>query len=68
MTVFLTPDLDPITGGTYFPPRDSAGSLGLPSVLRIVSENVGFSMIMDIEYMGEGIADALLRFSVFHLA
>lgn len=39
MTVFLTPDLDPITGGTYFPPRDSAGSLGLPSVLRIVSEN-----------------------------
>uniref|UniRef100_A0A8L8Q486 Thioredox_DsbH domain-containing protein n=1 Tax=Heligmosomoides polygyrus TaxID=6339 RepID=A0A8L8Q486_HELPZ len=40
MTVFLTPDLDPITGGTYFPPRDSAGSLGLPSVLRIVSENV----------------------------
>ncbi|VDL85666.1 unnamed protein product [Nippostrongylus brasiliensis] len=41
MTVFLTPDLDPITGGTYFPPRDSQGSLGLPSVLKIVAENVG---------------------------
>ncbi|KAK6030326.1 hypothetical protein OSTOST_03541, partial [Ostertagia ostertagi] len=38
MTVFLTPELDPITGGTYFPPRDSLGSLGLPSVLKIVSE------------------------------
>ncbi|PIO76123.1 hypothetical protein TELCIR_01800 [Teladorsagia circumcincta] len=39
MTVFLTPELDPITGGTYFPPRDSPGSLGLPSVLKIVSKN-----------------------------
>ncbi|KAK6053032.1 hypothetical protein COOONC_09462 [Cooperia oncophora] len=40
MTVFLTPELDPITGGTYFPPRDSPVGLGLPSVLKIVSENV----------------------------
>ncbi|KIH66436.1 splicing factor 3B subunit 10 [Ancylostoma duodenale] len=39
MTVFLTPDLDPITGGTYFPPHDSPGSMGLPSVLRLVTEN-----------------------------
>ncbi|KHJ78112.1 hypothetical protein OESDEN_22268 [Oesophagostomum dentatum] len=40
MTVFLTPDLDPITGGTYFPPHDSTGTMGLPSVLRLVTENV----------------------------
>ncbi|KAK6732775.1 hypothetical protein RB195_016879 [Necator americanus] len=39
MTVFLTPDLDPITGGTYFPPHDSVGSMGLTSVLRLVTEN-----------------------------
>ncbi|RMF83806.1 MAG: thioredoxin domain-containing protein, partial [Nitrospirae bacterium] len=29
LTVFLTPDLKPIFGGTYFPPHDRAGQIGL---------------------------------------
>ncbi|CAI2343790.1 unnamed protein product [Caenorhabditis sp. 36 PRJEB53466] len=36
MSVFLTPDLHPITGGTYFPPDDSRGMLGFPSILNMV--------------------------------
>ena len=31
MSVFLTPDLKPFYGGTYFPPTDSRGMAGLPA-------------------------------------
>jgi uncharacterized protein YyaL (SSP411 family) len=34
MSVFLTPDLKPFYGGTYFPPRDARGMPGFPRVLR----------------------------------
>src|SRR6516162_10197492 len=33
MSVFLTPDLEPFFGGTYFPPADSRGMAGFPRVL-----------------------------------
>jgi len=33
MSVFLTPDLQPFFGGTYFPPTDSRGMPGFPRVL-----------------------------------
>src|SRR5204863_8379174 len=33
MTVFLTPDLKPFTGGTYFPPDDSYGRPGFKRLL-----------------------------------
>jgi uncharacterized protein YyaL (SSP411 family) len=33
MSVFLTPDLKPFFGGTYFPPTDSRGMAGFPRVL-----------------------------------
>ena len=33
MTVFLTPDLRPFFGGTYFPPESRNGQPGLPNVL-----------------------------------
>lgn len=33
LTVFLTPDGTPFYGGTYFPPRDFGGRLGLATVL-----------------------------------
>ena len=33
MSVFLTPDLKPFFGGTYFPPTDSRGMPGFPRVL-----------------------------------
>jgi uncharacterized protein len=37
MNVFLTPDLKPFFGGTYFPPEDRGALPGLPSVLQKVA-------------------------------
>src|SRR3954464_3434090 len=34
MSVFLTPDLKPFYGGTYFPPQDSYGRPGFPRVVN----------------------------------
>jgi uncharacterized protein len=36
MSVFLTPELKPFFGGTYFPPNDSRGMAGFPRVLLSV--------------------------------
>ncbi|KAF1765782.1 hypothetical protein GCK72_005735 [Caenorhabditis remanei] len=36
MSVFLTPELHPITGGTYFPPDDNRGMLGFPTILNMI--------------------------------
>jgi len=38
MSVWLTPDLKPIYGGTYFPPIDSHGRPGFVSVLKRLAE------------------------------
>jgi uncharacterized protein len=38
LTVFLTPDLVPFYGGTYFPPEDRHGMPGFPRVLVGVAE------------------------------
>jgi len=38
MSVFLTPELKPFYGGTYFPPRDMYGRPGFLSLLRKVEE------------------------------
>ena len=37
MTVFLTPDLRPFFGGTYFPPEDKWGQPGLTRVLKKIA-------------------------------
>ncbi len=37
MSVFLTPELEPFTGGTYFPPVDMPGRPGFPSILRQIA-------------------------------
>ena len=37
-SVFLTPDLLPFFGGTYFPPEDSRGRPGFPRVLKALHE------------------------------
>jgi uncharacterized protein YyaL (SSP411 family) len=37
MTVFLTPDLKPFFGGTYFPPEDEWGQPGLTKVLNKIA-------------------------------
>ena len=38
MSVFLTPDLKPFFGGTYFPPDDRHGMAGFPRVLASVAD------------------------------
>jgi len=38
MTVFLTPDLSPFFGGTYYPPEDKWGRMGFKNVLRKISQ------------------------------
>ena len=38
MSVWLTPDLKPFTGGTYFPPTDVPGRPGFITVLRRIAE------------------------------
>ncbi|HSI82369.1 MAG TPA: thioredoxin domain-containing protein, partial [Candidatus Methylacidiphilales bacterium] len=37
MSVWLTPDLKPIVGGTYFPPVDAYGRMGFGSVLKKIA-------------------------------
>ena len=38
LSVFLTPELKPFYGGTYFPPRDAHGRPGFPTVLQRIHE------------------------------
>ena len=38
LTIFLTPDLEPVYAGTYFPPEDRFGRPGFPSILEAVAE------------------------------
>lgn len=40
MSVWLTPDLRPFIGGTYFPPRDSGRRPGLKTILMRILEQV----------------------------
>ncbi len=37
MSVWLTPDLQPFVGGTYFPPEDRYGQPGFPKVLQRIA-------------------------------
>ena len=37
LSVWLTPELKPFYGGTYFPPEDRQGRPGLPAILRAIA-------------------------------
>lgn len=37
LTLFLTPTLEPLYGGTYFPPQDGNGRVGLKGLLDLVA-------------------------------
>ncbi|HZM88987.1 MAG TPA: thioredoxin domain-containing protein [Blastocatellia bacterium] len=39
MTMFLTPDLKPFYGGTYYPPEDRRGMAGFPKVLTAITDS-----------------------------
>ncbi len=38
MSVWLTPELKPFFGGTYFPPEDRHGRVGFPSILSQIAQ------------------------------
>lgn len=40
MSVWLTPDLKPFVGGTYFPPEDRVHRVGFRTVLLRIAEQV----------------------------
>lgn len=40
MSVFLTPDLVPVAGGTYFPPEDRYGRVGFTTMLSSIAGKV----------------------------
>jgi uncharacterized protein YyaL (SSP411 family) len=58
LNVFLTPDLKPFFGGTYFPPRSAYGRPGLSEVLARVHE-VWTTQRADLEKSGEQVLEAL---------
>ena len=39
LSVWLTPDLKPFYGGTYFPPEDRQGRAGFPSILKAIAKS-----------------------------
>lgn len=45
MSVFLTADLKPIIGGTYFPPEDTFRQIGFKTILLNVAQKVQISLV-----------------------
>jgi uncharacterized protein YyaL (SSP411 family) len=58
MSVFLTPDLRPFYGGTYFPPTDMQGRPGFVSVLRGI-EDAYKNRANDVEQTANQLVDIL---------
>lgn len=63
LTVFLTPELVPFFGGTYFPPDDRAGMPGFGRVLRSVAAAYR-SRGEDVRSNGSQLVSALQSFSI----
>ena len=40
MNIFLTPELKPFVGGTYFPLRDSLGWPGFTTLIKSITKEV----------------------------
>ena len=53
MTVWLTPDLQPVFGGTYFPPKDDAERPGFLTLLQKIDE----AWVKDSEKIAEQAAE-----------
>jgi len=60
LTVFLTPDLKPFFGGTYFPRKSRGGTIGLPDLLERGSSAYR-ERRADIAKSGEAVAQSLKR-------
>ena len=59
-SVFLTPDLLPFFGGTYFPPEDSRGRPGFPRVLNALHE-VWTNQQADVIAQAEKITEVIIQ-------
>lgn len=62
LSVFLSPDLKPLMGGTYFPPDDKYGRPGLKSILRKVKDawdNKRDMLVKSGEFAIEQLSEAL---------
>jgi uncharacterized protein YyaL (SSP411 family) len=64
MTVFLTPDLKPFYGGTYYPPVDRQGMPGFPRVLTAISDAYKNNRA-DVASTAEGITAELGKINRF---
>ncbi len=62
MSVWLTPDLKPFYGGTYFPPDDRFGRPGFLSLLRSIAAAWNDERTK-LEYVADGIQNQLISFS-----
>src|SRR5579871_5438098 len=62
MSVFLTPDLRPFYGGTYFPPADMQGRPGFVSILKGI-EDAYRNRPADVEKTAEQLVNILRQFS-----
>ena len=58
MSVFLTPDLKPFFGGTYFPPEDRFGRPGFKRVATQIAQ-AWQAHRKELEQQGEKLADAI---------
>jgi uncharacterized protein len=61
LSVFLTPDLKPFYGGTYFPPEDRGGLPGLPRLLLALGQSYRQNK-EPIEGMAEKVLTHMQRF------
>jgi uncharacterized protein YyaL (SSP411 family) len=65
MTVFLTPDLKPFYGGTYYPPADRHGIPGFPRVLLAIADSYS-NRKEDLLSSADQITAELKRMNRFH--
>ncbi|HKA87821.1 MAG TPA: thioredoxin domain-containing protein [Haliangiales bacterium] len=78
MSVFLTPDLKPFFGGTYFPPASRGGMIGFPQLLERIDElwrtrrhdieESGAQVVAELRRAEAGGEPVLLDRGVFHAA
>ncbi|MDB6171333.1 MAG: hypothetical protein JWL59_644 [Chthoniobacteraceae bacterium] len=62
MSVFLTPDLKPFLGGTYYPPEDRYGRPGFPTVLQRIAEGWKSDQKNIVEH-GDKVAEQLKEYA-----
>ncbi|KAG5680320.1 hypothetical protein PVAND_009832 [Polypedilum vanderplanki] len=60
LSIFLTPDLSPVTGGTYFPPNDRWGMPGFKTILTKVANKWETSRA-DLLETGQSVIEAIQK-------